>query len=389
MKGKKKKKRTHRTSPKKPQPRGYDYGCLPYAMAVASMDFPHHLTHASVEGIAYDTQWSSEFEGQVPTISLVARHADPLIKAFEDFNAWSKETDPDALEVTFVFRKEGGYVLGLSPEYGHLARRCLGYDRVHRPIALGPMWCKKLDSVHPDLQAIRAYCSSSLAPLRIDGLEQSNLLVGHTYLSTPDIRPIPSLRPLLKFDATFIDEDEVVPNSPAWLALQTSSGHANPQQRPSTPDIEHIASQRAKTLTQHFPVTLGRMRRNPSIATLVRKLAPSDVRPWQIEQAVCNLVLSGDMQLGAHFSGLTARKAEATILQAVSSRYEMADGAPLPAYSIDEVKTQVTADGNALLRYLKQKPRKDLLAVQSHLQAASVLEAWTTVDAPGHWSAQP
>jgi hypothetical protein len=31
-----------------------------------------------------------------------------LAKAFEALNAWSRMTDPDSVEITFVFRNSGG-----------------------------------------------------------------------------------------------------------------------------------------------------------------------------------------------------------------------------------------------------------------------------------------
>ena len=39
----------------------------------------------------------------------------------------------------------------------------------------------------------------------------------------------------------------------------------------------------------------------------------------------------------------------------------------------EEVSTQVVADGNALLQYLKKKGRKDLTGIQAALQSVSVL----------------
>ncbi|MDE0527445.1 MAG: hypothetical protein OXH85_01925 [Truepera sp.] len=384
----KRKKRTARSSAQKTQPRGFDYGCLPYARALGSFKFPGHLSAASVDAVAYGDVWSEAVSQRVPTISLVAQHRDEVAKAFEEFNAWSQMTDPDSVEITFVFRNNGGYVLAISPEYSRLERRCLGYDRAHRTFFIAPVWSKRIDSVHPLLRNFRDYCSASIAPFVFGGATY----VGPRSVLTPqsplEVSPIRGLKSLLKFEVTFIDEDGVTPNSIGWVALKDEL-----QQTPKTPPgppkpgPDDIAEQRVKTLSHHFPVTLERIRRSVFLPPLVLQLAESGVRPWQIEQALCNLVLSTEMGRGVHFIGLSACKAKGDIIEAIGSQYELADGDDIPEFSIEEIITQVIADGNVLLHHLGRKSRKDLASVQKALQSVSALEAATAIDPPVQWSA--
>ena len=389
----KRRKRTSRASAQKTQPRGFDYGCLPYAMALASFEFPGHLRAASVDAVAYGSVWSEAVNQTVPIISLVAQRGDELTKAFEEFNVWSKITDPDSVEITFVFRKSGGYVLAISPEYSRLERRCLGFDRTHRAMAVTANWFKPIDSIHSLLRSFREHCSAPIAPFLFGG---ATYVGPRSVLSSsppPDVSPIRGLQPLLKFEVTFIDEDDVTPSSMGWLALKVLK--AGSQQvpgsptRPPKPEPDDVAKQRVKTLAHHFPVTLERIRRSSSVPPLMLRLAASGVRPWQIEQALCNLVLSAEMGQGAHFIGLSARKAKSGIVQAIMSRYELANGSDIPTFSIEEVSIQVVADGNALLQYLKKKRRrcKDLAEIQAALQSVTALEAVTAIDPPGEWAA--
>ena len=379
----KRRQRAARASARKTQPRGFDYGCLPYAMALASFEFPSHLSAASVDGVGYGEVWSEAVKQAVPTIFLVARRGDELAKAFEAFNAWSQVTDPDSVEITFVFRKSGGYVLAISPEYARLERRCLGFDRAHRAMAVTAMWCKPIDSVHPLLRRIRKYCSAPIAPFVLDGVTYVDPRSVLTPSSPPDVCPISGVQHLLKFEVTFVDEDEVTPDSMAWAALRTESGQELPSPKgPSKPKPDDIVEQRVKTLAYHFPVTLERIRRSSSIPSLMLGLTESGVRPWQIEQALCNLVLSAEMGRGAHFVGLSARSAEKSIIQTIGSRHELADGGDVPTFSAMDVSVQIVADGNALLRCLGKKRRKDLAGIQAALQSVSALEAVTAVDTP-------
>ncbi len=384
----KRRRRTSRGPDFKLRPRGFDYGCLPYVAAIASVDFIGHLNAAVVDAIAYGSAWSGTLDKEVPVISLVAQRGNELVKAFEEFSAWSQMTDPDSVAMSFVFRKNGGYLLAISPEYSRLQRRCLGFDRAHRAFVLGPTWIKPIDSINPLLQAFRKYCSAPIAPFLLDGVTYVGPRSVLTPRSSPDVRPIPSLKPLQKFEVTFVDEDEATPNSMAWLALRAESGN-EPESPTGPPKLEPdgIAKQRTRALAQHFPVTLERMRRESSVQRLMRGLAEYGVRPWQIEQALCNLVLSAEMGRGAHFAGLSAREAENGIIQAIRTRYELADGGELPAYSTEDVSTQVVADGNVLLRHLAKKRRANLAGLQAALRSLSALEADTAVDPPAEWSA--
>ena len=385
---KKRGKRTARASAQRTGPKGFDYGCIPHIMALASCEFEGHLRAAVVDGVAYSGVWSEAVNQNVPVISLVAQRGGELVKAFEEFNAWSQMTDPDSVEVTFVFRKNGGYVLAISPDFSRLQRRCLGFDRAHRVLVFAPTWIKPVDSVHPLLLRIRKYSSAPIAPYLFDGVTYVGPRSVLTPSSLPDISVISGLQPLLKFEITFIDEEDVTPNSQAWIALMTPSRRLpKSPMGPPKPAPDDIAKQRVKTLAHHFPVTLERIRRSLFVPQLLLGLAARSVRPWQIEQALCNLVLSAEIGRGAHFGGLSAGKVESAIIQAIGSRYELADGGDIPTFSIDEVRTQVVADGNALLRCLKKKRCTDVAGIQAALQSASALEAETAVAYPAEWSA--
>jgi hypothetical protein len=377
-KPKKRKKHTQRTSGRTTTPRGFDFGCLPYAMALATFEFPGHLSAASVDGVAYGSVWSEAVRQTIPTISLVAQNGDELAKAFEAFNAWSRMTDPDSVEITFVFRNSGGYVLAISPEYLRLERRCLGFDRTHQAVAFAPTWFKPIDSVHPLLLQFRRHCSAPIAPFLFTGATYFGPRGVLTPASAPGIRPIPNLEPLLKFEVKFIDENEVTPESIGWLALKAAETPRPKLPRssagPPTPRPEDVARHRAKALAHHFPVTLERIRRSAHVPPLLGELAVDGVRHWQIEQALCNLVFSTEIDRGPHYVGLSARKVDDSIIKALRARYELADGSEIPRFAGDVVRTQVLADANALLRFLGKTSVADLARAQAALSLASALE---------------
>ena len=361
------------------EPTGYDHGCMPYAMAVGSIDFPQHLSAASVGGVAYGRAWSNVVNKAVPTIALVGQKGDELTKAFGEFNAWSKATDPDSVEISFVFRKSGGYVLAISADHLRLERRCLGFHWTHKPLIVAPTWFKELDTVNPLLLDFRRYCSAPIAPFLFDGVLYNsplNAWRGSGGSAPSDLQPIPGLDPLLKFEATFIDEDQASPNTIGWAAL--NAGTLQPSKLPSGPPPRspvEIAKQRIKMLSCHFPVTLERIHRSSAMVDIIAHLTSEGVRVWQIEQAVCNLVLSADMRRGGHFDRMSGRAAEEAILKALDSRHEIADGGNIPLFEVADIRRQVVADANALLRCLGEKSADNLARVQVVLESASVLEA--------------
>ena len=378
----KKRRKASRTPPKK-QPRGFDYGCLPYAFAVGSPDFLNHLNAASIDVVAYGDTWSEEVHQTVPTISLVGRHGAELAEVFKTFNAWSNLTDPDSVEITFVFRKTGGYVLVISAEFSRLERRCLGFSRTHRPLVFTGKWFKPMDSTNPLLLRFREYCTAPVAPYLFSGMIYSGQRELVSASSLPGVQLIPGLEPLLKFDVTFLDEDEVTPNTTGWIALNMGRKPlpTSPKE-PQRPAPEDVALQRVKTLGYHFPVTLERLRRTESVRLLTRQLEAEGIRAWQIEQALCNLILSDDLGLASHYAGLSARKVESYILGELQSRYEVASGVELRTHTAEEIRTQVLADGNALLRHLGEKTVDNLVTLHAALKSLSALEAPTAVEDP-------
>ena len=375
---KREKKRSYKRRPnQKIGPRGFDFGCLPYAALVGYSEFPKQLTDAEIIAVAYGEDWSSDIKQRIPLITLVARNFEPLVKAFETFHSWADAGDPDSLELKVIFRKSGGFLLILSPELNQLERRCIGFNRTHIPTIFKAIWIKQIDTVQPFLLSVRDYAQGSIAPYFFGGVTYSGPLTEQTSSSAPAVQQISGLEPLLKFEISFIDETEVKPHSVEWAALETISSQSKSRLKksePMSPSPAVIAEHRVKTLRTHFPVTLERLRCSGYRKDFLENL-PDDITDWQIQQALCNLTLSQDMGCGFHYLTLSTEELSDAIVEALDGRIEVADNKPSPTFSIDQVHTQLLADANALLRFMKRDPVKDLQTAQSALLSASALEA--------------
>ena len=357
---------------------GFDYGCPPNVMAVGGLDFPTLLTEARVDAVAYDTQHSPELNEDVPAITLVAQDGDPLAKAFSIFHEWTTSSDSDAVELTFVLRDAGGYILGISPETSRLEQRCLGYDRTHQAISVSQLWCKQIDSTHPMLLSFRDhYASAHIAPYMLGGATYIGPRSAMPIARSVELHQVSGLRPLLKFEVTFVDECEIAPGTIGWLASHVQSS-PNPQAptRRDKPEPNDIATRRHRVLAQHFPVTLERMRISRKAQGIILELQREGIEPWQVEQALCNLILGVDLDKE---NVKTPQEMRERTNKALDERYERADGSTLPLFGIDQVRSQVLADGNELLAHVRAKRIDDLSSLQSRLRSRGLLDGRSVV----------
>ena len=311
---------------------------------------------------------------------LVAERAEPLREAFKIFAAWSDAADGDAVELTIVLKESGGFLLGISPEYSRLARRCLGFDRTTvSPLAFAPVWCKPILTAHRHLIHLRSYAQRPIAPFLFGGVTLSGLLT-HSDPDVPQVAAVPGLTSILKFEIAFADETDVEPGGMGELLLRTASpANRSSETRSSPPThrtIVDIGTERARVLRTHFPVTLERLHRSGRLQHLRTTVAPdADVGLWQLEQAYCNLVLSVGSGWGIHYLRLRPQNARDKILDAIGERYEIADGQPLDEFTGDQVCMQLLADGRALLRYLNESPDGSMSTVQARLVALDAIQA--------------
>ncbi len=365
---------------------GFDYGCLPRVMTVSALEFPGQLSSASVVGVAYGSTWSETLAGIVPTLSLIAENEAPLVTAFRTFNAWSQATDPDSLELTIVFRETGGYLLAIGPEQLRLRTRCLGYDRSHEAkTSMSCLWVKPIDTVHPLLRDFQVYCRSPIAPFIFSAdLSHGRLGPIDATGTVPPFSRIEEVEPLIKFEITIVDEQNVKPETSAWVALQLHDLEDIMKEKSHSEleyDPKEIAQNRTNALRCHFGVTLERIRRDSTISTVMRSLKSDTIRCWQVEQALCNLILSADLTGRPHFPGNTSEEVETKVVQALTDRYELADNSHFsPTLSPDIVETQILADSRILLSKLNHSIPERVSAVWSALEDAGVADAKCSID---------
>lgn len=341
------------------KPSGYDHGIKQRRMSLGSWTFVENLSAADIDGVAYGFDREPSLGITIPIVSLIGRNVGPMQKAFDEFAQWSTTSDGDAVELTFVFLKSGGYLLGVTVEPHRLLQRTLRFDTTYEQLAATLTWVKELDSTSGPTLDFKRHKKRLVSPF-LFGACVHNLRRGALqHWQAPVFSPIPTR--LLKFEASIVEEDEITAGTPAEVVMHatgrtipgrgTEIGGSSYRGPPKATPTE-IREARTTALRRHFPVTLERIQASEAMLEMRARSLTREIESWQFDQAVCNLLLSSEMTGGRlHFEGVARDELKEKVAQAIASRYEAATGrALLPACSIEQIMKQVELDAIFLLQ---------------------------------------
>ena len=273
------------------KPKGFDLGLRRVAIGVIGPEFANNLHDAGVDACAYGVAHIPSLGGNLPTISLVGRIAEPLRAAFDHFHRYAERFGGDAISIDFLLLKSGGYVMGLGPSKRVL--RALLKTRFLDPLYMGVTWTKRFDTLNPQLLRIRSYLESqALAPFVFSACifgesgatdtQQAEVLHGGSIaqdaldafvesesgLFLPRqhaekaagsaIEPIDGLQELIKFEARFVEEEHA--NEKPWssmllrIAQEDSNNTPENRELPPPPEDtpEDIVKRREKVLELYY-----------------------------------------------------------------------------------------------------------------------------------------
>lgn len=366
-------------------PKGYDFGCETLTMVVGSPDFMRALSDADVFACSYGFAYTSELQSHVPHMGLVGSKPEKLTEAFREFRRWKEASQTDPVELHFVFLEDGSYLLGVSPRFEAL-RRAFGHlDLVSDAVVVSGTWIKKLDTSSSAKQFREVFTGHVITPFLFGGcVHPPTNSAGDCKLNL--VRPIEEA-PILLFRASFIDERDAEKDRHARMMMtatrpeRTSSGtnkkdqYGPPSARKSQRDYFR---NREICLTRHFPVTLVRLRRLGFCTEIFEQLKTEGIRKWQIEQAMCNLLLSRSLCSGVLFyEPLNSRDLQNLVIEGLRNRIEEADyDCSLNSLPLERVRQQVMLDADYLLTSVGLVPKRaDLTLLQRLLHRRGLLDA--------------
>ena len=327
--------------------------------------------------VAYGFDYSQTLGVRVPAITLLGRNEKPLRKAFEEFSSWASWTDADAIEVTIIFMRDGGYRLCINPEIGALYQRAFRYDTVVNPMAFQVTWIKRIETTSKPLQDMRKMLSTGITrPFLLVAACYRGISLNARTFDPALVEQISQERELLKFEIRFVDEGSG--NEPHWQRIASAGQDLDRESistKPSTPKTL-VWTRRKEAMKRLFPVTLWRSKsdkRGLALRSTAKRLGMFD---WQIDQAFCNLSLSREIAKGElHFRGLPKRNWQDQLWRALGDRFEVANGDQYDFRALrpGNMLHQTVLDGRMLLKhYGVKRVSRAFQGVQKMLQRHSL-----------------
>ncbi len=340
-------------------PKGFDFGIDAKIALVGAIDFNNSLRQAGIFGCVYGSAFDERLGQDLPIVSLIGTKQTFLEDAFREFHRWDEATHGDALDLTFVFLKNAGYLIGITPTREYLDKRFFRMNLIHDPLYTFLTWVKPIDTRSIGIEQIREYKSKHfISPILFGGVIRDPLRMSEP-MNHRDLLPI-TVAPLLKFRATFVEEDKVEPHTVPGIVLDASR-HMSPNSKtpkgwpePPASDGSDFLGRRSKFLAKQFPVTLERLRLFSSYTQLFKPLIDDGIRVWQCEQAFCNLLLSSRLCSGKfHYTTISFSHLDRTIFDALRQYAELADGADQILSNVTPalLKQQVLLDSEFLLKH--------------------------------------
>lgn len=340
-------------------PKGFDFGIDAKIALVGAIDFNNSLRQAGIFGCVYGSAFDERLGQNLPLVSLLASEQTVLEDAFREFHRWDEVTHGDALDLTFVFLKNAGYLIGITPTREYLDKRFFSTNLIHDPLYTFLTWVKPIDTRSIGIEQIREYKSKHfISPILFGGVIRDPSRMSGP-MNHRDLLPI-TVAPLLKFRATFVEEENVEPHTVPGIVLgasrHMSSSSRMPKGWPDPPasNLSDFLSRRSKFLAKQFPVTFERLRLFPAYMQLFKPLIDEGIRIWQCQQAFCNLLLSSRLCSGTfHYTTISFSHLDKTIFDALRQYAEFADGTDQTLSQVTPalLKQQVLLDSEFLLKH--------------------------------------
>jgi hypothetical protein len=363
--------------------RGYDYGISARAAAVGSPGFTQKLTEAEIVAVAYGSVYDDEVQRMIPSLTLVGRNESPLQEAFKEFNAWADASDGDAIDLTIVFRESNGYTIIIGPDTQKLIDRTLTYDAVFEAMSFQAYWAKPIDTISEPLKELRAFLEIGIRPFKFSGATYSGLTTpGAAMLDL--IKPVSGARDLLKFSIRFVDEGAEQEKDWQRIARLTKDREKRAKKLREKPELPHhkdVFTSRANRLKTLFPLTLWRAETCSNIESMMEEAAKLGIRRWQVQQALCNVLVSREIGTGKpHFQEIPGQEWPDALIKHLRTRYEIGTGEvqQIKNITLEEILRQAQLDVVYLLsNYGVKAPPTDLVSGQKELNRLSLLDEFS------------
>jgi hypothetical protein len=186
---------------------GFDFGFLPRVMHIgtSSVDLTSHMVKGRVIACAYGFQGVDGYPSPIPSLTFVGQVASEMLAASKCLEYWGCAEDGDAADINIILKNDGGYLVGIQPNYPRMMHRVFKDSALIDMMFSGGTWIKTLDSTNPILFDWKDYLKSKLAPIAI-GFATANVVNGLPRVDT--ITALEGSLSFIKFGVTIQSEAE-------------------------------------------------------------------------------------------------------------------------------------------------------------------------------------
>jgi hypothetical protein len=262
---------------------GYDWGWPVLTLATANPELSNRLRSGGFGGCGYGLLSPNG----PPFISLLGRNLAGMKTALSLMKEWTTVVGPNAINLEILFDGQGyGLTISQNPEL--LRYRLMGLNTADRPVVLTMAVIKRLDTRHPFLDELAEYSEQPIAPvlLTVAGITPSN--------RSPIAASQPWLEGAIRLPGikVYRRPEDRPPGSMSMLESEIAARSKYDRPPAEATDVATLRSERERLLHSTFPRTIHTLRHRLLGHELLREAVALGCANWQVEQAICNLVLS-------------------------------------------------------------------------------------------------
>ena len=351
---------------------GFDYGTKPRVAVIGDLEFPQLLSNDLVAlGYLEIPQFGVLVDP--PVLVMAFQNKTIARECFMHFKGWSEASeDGDAVGIEFVEFEDNEYGLCVYQEPRRLTDRVLpkSHQSETEPLLMNVGYIKRFP------QASRGYAWFKMMVKRSPFVLAPGTLNGELMLDLA----------IRKREVSFYQQDNIPENvMESILARPYQSDVEKPLKSSPKPNLKlsplEIFQRRKTQLARFFPVTLERLRFNPTFSEIKQKLVEEGYQDWQVVQAGCNLVLK--YRLPDLFAKTDDSQYDATGVLDYLINYSEDVSAMLPPdqeISIERLLNQIKADTYELIQYAvdNELPEINKCDLQNMLLEYGLLEVSTS-----------
>ncbi|OYQ75477.1 hypothetical protein B9T12_04875 [Wohlfahrtiimonas chitiniclastica] len=321
---------------------GFDFGIKPNFMVVGDIKFSELFKQAECLGLAYVFE---QINDNIRPVQIVFqfKNKEPADKVMATFMDWVSRSndDGDAVDLTFIEKKDGSYGFSIGPELNRLIERIVPRDLLKK---INPLVYVNTYFKHMTVQ------SDNYINFK-ENIKNTEEIVIRSVVGDPNLEGNWGKDFFKKKVFSFVKEGEI-PQDSNVITYGMKDTKVDKKKMLPRYSKEQISERRISELRTLMPITFHKIQ-NLWLSSLVDELIGT-YDEILIKQAICNLTVEERMKKDCT-SDSSFLISEINRLQYLVSTYEsfVSYYPDDDFYTIEKIKEQISNDQKVLEDYLK------------------------------------